>query len=281
MDPMKKSDVMKKKILITGAGGEVGKVLASSLSGRYDLVLTDIRKPDSAPDCVFHPVDINDGLAFRPLCTGVHTVVHLAAVADENAPWDPLLQNNIIGLYKVFEAAADAGCRRMIFASSIYAVDGYPKGVLIRPAMPVRPPTLYGATKAFAEALGSFYAYERNLPTICLRLGWVLGIHDRYMSMLNRSLETVITHDDLIRLFIAAIEAPDRIRFGIFHGLSDNRRKRLDIQETIDMLGYRPRDDAFGLAIANERKSKADRSVHLFLRRVLGYLKRRFRAENH
>jgi uronate dehydrogenase len=272
---MKPSDTAKKKILITGAAGKIGTLITQPLHERYDLCLVDIRKPAQLSNCDFYPVDITDYNAFRPLCNGVHTIVHLAAIADENSQWEPLLQNNIIGLHNVFEAAADAGCRRMIFASSIYAVHGYPKGIMVHTGMPARPLTLYGATKAFGEALGSFYAYQSNLHTICLRLGWVLDNKNRHMTNHNRSLDTVITYDDVISLFVAAIEAPKNIRFGIFQGLSNNRRKRLDIQDTIEILDYHPRDDAYKLAIANTMSNKSRHERNFSLHSLAHYIKKR------
>ena len=55
--------------------------------------------------------------------------VHLAATPG--APDDPegffgsLLPLNIIGCYNAFQAAAAAGCKRIVFASSVNAVLGY------------------------------------------------------------------------------------------------------------------------------------------------------------
>ncbi len=273
---MNSLETSKKRILITGAAGKVGTLITRHLHGQYDLRLTDIQKPFQLSGCDFHQVDICDYNAFRPLCERVHMVVHLAAIADENSSWEPLLQNNIIGLYNVFEAAADAGCKRMIFASSIYAVDGYPENVVVHTGMPVRPPTLYGATKAFGEALGSFFADQRNLPTICLRLGWVLESNHRHMNKNNRSLNTIITYDDVIRLFIAAIDAPEKLRFGIFHGLSNNRRKRLDIQDATDIINYNPQDDAYKLAKANTMNNKPRRFPDITIPRLVNYIKKRF-----
>ena len=48
----------------------------------------------------------------------------------------------------------------------------------------------------------------------------------------------------------ASIDAPDDLRFGVFHGVSDNRWKRLDISDARRVLGYAPEDDAFALARA-------------------------------
>jgi hypothetical protein len=64
-------------------------------------------------------------------------------------------------------------------------------------------------------------------------------------------LDIVLTYEDLIRLITASIDAPDDLRFGIFHGISNNRRKRLDISNAQELLKYEPQDDAFELARRN------------------------------
>jgi hypothetical protein len=47
---------------------------------------------------------------------------------------------------------------------------------------------------------------------------------------------------------VACIDAPDTLCFGVFHGVSNNRWKRLDISDARAILGYAPEDDAFALA---------------------------------
>jgi nucleoside-diphosphate-sugar epimerase len=108
--------------------------------------------------------------AIRSHFTGQDTVVHLAADPRHTAPWASLLPNNIIGTYNVLQAAQEAGCRRVILASSLHAVLGYGPEVVVRGDMPPRPADLYGASKAWAEALGHVYA-QRGLSVLCVRIG--------------------------------------------------------------------------------------------------------------
>ena len=83
-----------------------------------------------------------------------------------------LLQLNVVGAYNAFEAARAAGCKRIVFASSIGAVDGYRDEGLIHTAWdaPVWPTTAYGATKCFGEALGRVYASTHGLSCVAVRL---------------------------------------------------------------------------------------------------------------
>lgn len=239
-------------VLITGAAGRIGSFLSRTFADRYDLVLTDARPLDDAP-APFSEADISDFDALRRLCDDVDTVVHLAADPSTHATWDSLLPRNVVGVYNVFEAAQQAGCRRVVFASSINAVIGYPHEMQIHTSQPVRPGNLYGATKAWGEALACYYADQRGLSAICLRFGWVTPRdmphvpHDHLLSM-------GLTYEDLGRLVAASIDAPDDVRFGIFHGVSNNRFKRLDITDARAILGYAPEDDVFALAAAKERQ---------------------------
>lgn len=237
------------KVLITGAAGEIGGFLAQNLPAeRYSLVLADIRQPEYSHIAPFINMDITDQDQFTAACEGVDTVVHLAADRRTYATWETLLPLNIIGAFHVFEAARLAGCRRVIFASSINTGNGYPKDVQLRTDMLTHPGNLYGATKVWGEAVAQVYADQHNLSCLCLRFGWVTN-HERIRTVTDPDmLSRCITYEDVMRLIIACIDAPDDLRFGVFNGLSNNQHKKLDISAARDILGYDPQDDAFKIS---------------------------------
>jgi len=68
---------MNKKILITGASGRIGSLIARELGQQYDFVLTDIREPTESYGFPFMLADLADMAATRPLFTDIHTVIHL------------------------------------------------------------------------------------------------------------------------------------------------------------------------------------------------------------
>lgn len=236
------------KVLITGAAGRIGSSLTRDLRDRYELALTDVRQPDESYGQRFVAANIDDFEAIRAVCADVDTVIHLAADPSTEATWDSLLPRNIVGTYNVFEAARQAGCRRVIYASSVNAVSGYDSEVQVHTNMPVRPPNLYGATKAWGEALARFYADRHNISMICLRFGWVISRDDARLRPNHNLLSIGLTYHDLTKLVVAGIDAQNDVRFGIFHGVSNNRWKRLDISDTRAVLGYAPEDDVFALA---------------------------------
>jgi uronate dehydrogenase len=248
-----------RKVLITGAAGRLGSRLTRALAGRYDLVLSDVREPADTGGAPFVRADLTDLDAMRALCRGVDTVVHLGADPSMNAVWESLLPNNLVGAYNMFLAAKEAGCRRVIFASSVNAVFGYPPDVQVSLDAPGRPINLYGATKCWGEALASVFSGQ-GLSCICLRFGWVIAPDDEELVAGHEYLDIALTYDDLARLVGCAIDAPDTLRLGTFHGISNNRFKRLDISETRRVLGYEPVDDAFAMTgMADVVRAKPDR----------------------
>ena len=233
-------------VLITGAAGRIGSFLTRHLQGRYDFVLADVRQPEETLGYPFFTADVAELDDMRRICHGIDTVVHLAADPNTQATWESLLPRNVVGVYNIFQAAREAGCRRVIFASSVNVVSGYPAEVQVQTSMPARPPNLYGATKAWGEAVARFYADQHGLSAVCLRFGWVIKRDTTFRAA--SPLDLALTYEDLARLIVVSIDAPDEVRFGIFHGLSNNRWNRLDISETRSVLGYEPQDDAFVLA---------------------------------
>lgn len=236
------------KVLITGASGKIGQLLVRHLKDRYSLVLTDIKEPAEHFGFPFTIADISDFSSIRPLFDSVDTVIHLAADYRREAPWESLLPNNIIGLYNVFEGAHQAGCKKMIYASSINSVDGYPEDIQIKTTMPVAPANLYGASKAWGEAVGRFYSDMKGISVYCLRLGAVTDENEpRIKGSKNISwLHMMLTHRDMLNIVDGCLNTNHP--FVMVHGISDNLMKRLDISDTKEKLGYAPQDDAFELA---------------------------------
>lgn len=239
---------MTRKVLITGAAGEIGSFLAANLSAdKYDLALADIRQPEYEHNFPFSELDISNLEQFQAACDGINTVVHLAADRRTTAPWETLLPANVIGAYNAFEAAHQASCRRIIFASSVHAGSGYPQEIQVKPDMPPHPGNLYGASKVWGEAVARVYADQHELSCLCLRFGWVGRRNDSRKLNNPSAPDMYITYEDITHLIEVCIDAPDDVRYGIFNGVSDNRYKKLDITNGREILGYDPQDDGFAL----------------------------------
>jgi UDP-glucose 4-epimerase len=235
----------KRSVLVTGAAGHIGSYFAEQSSELYDLRLMVLETDDVSPlqgkgEIVV--ADLADLNALKSIMAGIDTVVHLAADPSPDATWDSLLPNNIVGTYNAMVAARAAGCRRVVYASSIHAVSGYPVDVQVKTNEPVNPGDLYGVTKCFGEALGRYLAEQEGLSVIALRIGAFQPLSTARDPSSVGMLDAFVSRRDLTQLIQLSIDA-EEIRFAIFHGLSNNRYKRLDISDARDRLGYAPVDD--------------------------------------
>jgi NAD+ dependent glucose-6-phosphate dehydrogenase len=238
----------KTRVLITGASGNIGKMLTSRFADRYDLVLLGTRDATTEEGLPVHGADVRDLDALVPHMGGVDTVVHLAGDASPQATWESVSEVNILGTRNVLEAARLAGVRRVVFASSNHAMGMYDRDgqwPVYTHQLP-RPDSLYGVSKVFGETIGRFYHDEYGLEFIALRIGWstkdVGNIDDDVLHAMW------LSPDDTARVIRCAIEA--KVPFGIYYAISDNPNRRWDLTNTMLELGYRPQDsweDALGL----------------------------------
>ena len=229
-----------RRVLLTGAAGRIGACLRGGLRDDLEeLRLTDLHAPEPppVPPETFVAANLTDAEAVARAVEGVEAVVHLGAVPSE-AAFDQLLGPNLVGAFNVFDAARRAGVRRLVYASSNHVSGFYPVDERLSGAEPPRPDGLYGATKAFGEALARMYSDRFGLEVICVRIGSFderpTEPHELYMWL---------SPDDAVRLFRACLSAPD-IRFLTVYGASANSRSWWDLGEAAGRLGYEPQDDA-------------------------------------
>ena len=167
------------RIVVTGAGGFVGRRLVAMLAG-HDVVAVDVRK-DGIP--VSPRVQAIGGDLADPAVLaaafgeGCDAVVHLATVPGGAAEENPARAKrvNVDATIALVDAAARAGRRpRFVFASSI-AVFGAPLPSSVDDATPVLPKLLYGAHKAMMEQWIATLSRRGAIDGISLRLPGVVA----------------------------------------------------------------------------------------------------------
>ncbi len=245
---------MTKNVLITGMSGLIGGLLKDHLieSGGYDLTALNRRAVEGVRTV---QADIADLDAIRPAFEGQDVVVHLAAYLGSQ-DWEGQHAGNVVGTYNVFEAAREAGVKRVIFASSGNAIRGFEKvppysdiaaGNYDRvPAdfrrlthEDVRPEALYGAAKVWGEALARHFSDAFDMSMICVRIGLVTqGNRPRVV----RDNAVYLSHRDIASHLKACIDAPDDLGFGIFFAVSNNRWNYRDLSHSKEVLGWEPQD---------------------------------------
>jgi NAD+ dependent glucose-6-phosphate dehydrogenase len=248
------------KVAVTGSAGNIGKRLCADLQRDHQVVAIDVR--DAAVIA-----DVRDFEAVKRALEGCDAVVHLGGMSPTDTPWQAVYEVNIGGTYNVYEAARQAGCNRIIFASSNHAMGWYEveaakpalyrgkSGVLVRTDDPVRPDTYYGVSKVFGEALGRYYSDACGMSVVCIRIGSV-NEADRAegsgaeLSYLGASPEvraerlktTWMSHRDLARLIRAILERP--VPYAIVYGIGDNPNRFYDLEPGRALFGFWPLDGA-------------------------------------
>ncbi len=237
------------RVLITGAGGRVATAFRQFAGHRYDFRLAEkeaglishLRSNDEVLT-----FDITDIEACRAACANIDTVLHLAADPSADADFcSSLMNNNILGTFNIFRAAKDAGCQRVVFASSAQAVEGYPLDYQVRPDDAPKPKNMYGASKAFGEGIAAYFAHQEGLSALSVRIANFTTL-EAGQQISARDMSAFLSHRDAADLLDRCIRVT-KVQHAVVHGISNNRYKRLSLEETTRLLDYYPEDDAFTL----------------------------------
>ncbi len=246
---------------ITGGAGRIGRTLAEGLPEGYEITLVDRRPGEDLPArCRFIQAELSREEEVRGIFDGLDAVIHLAANPSTRAPWDGVLNDNIVATYNVFEEARRASVRKLVFASTNHVQNGYVMGEtpreldasyvkahgLIRLGDPPAPDSLYGVSKLFGEDLGRYYARLFGIQFVALRLGWAAP--DTYSPTRrdeaneNHLRALFLSKRDSIQLVTRALEVD--ADYLVAYGISDNKDRFFDLSETTEKLGYHPEDGA-------------------------------------
>lgn len=227
-----------KRLLLTGAAGNLGRELRPRLKNYCDVLRLSHRSEIGAPAPgeEIEIASLEDKTQMMHLLKGVDAVVHMGGVSTEQ-PWEPILAGNIIGAVNLYESARLNGTKRIIFASSNHVTGFYRQDEVISPKSTPKPDGFYGLSKAFGEDLAQLYWDRWGIETVSLRIGSSFEYpKDR------RMLATWMSYDDLERLVVAALTAPI-VGHSIIYGVSDNQTSWWD-NTPAKHIGYKPKDSS-------------------------------------
>jgi uronate dehydrogenase len=228
-----------KPVLLTGASGNLGRMLTKALSAEgWTLRLTDITPfPDTVPPgAVFTRADLNDGVTILRLAEGCGAIVHLGGVSVER-PFEEVLGPNIRGLYHIYEAARRERAR-VIFASSNHSIGFHERTESIGADTQFLPDGFYGLSKAYGELMGRLYWFKHGVESVFIRIG------SCFPEPTNaRMLASWLSFPDLARL-VSRCVTTKTVGCRVVWGASNNARMTWWRDDDRDALGWEPKDSA-------------------------------------
>jgi UDP-glucose 4-epimerase len=213
------------RVLITGAGGNLGRVLAPALAERgHEPVLFDNR-PLETP----YPFLLGDATRKEDVLEavqGVDAVVHGAALhgihlAKYTA--DDFWNLNVTGAHHIYEAARTHGVRKVLLCSTmgVYGESIVPDAdgvAVVTEALPLKPADIYGLSKKLCEELAEFYSRRHDVQTIAYRLG--MFVPEGFVRYGFRLLKGGVDDRDVAQAFLLGLEN-EGVRFDAFNIMAD------------------------------------------------------------
>ncbi|MBI1901012.1 MAG: NAD(P)-dependent oxidoreductase [Planctomycetia bacterium] len=245
------------RVLVTGAGGYIGRRLTAGLEGEFELRLGDVWPID---DPRFVGLDVTDPRQAYAAAQGIEAIIHLAIASGHEGEHEDDEFNgrrfdvNVKGTMNVLSAARRAGVRRFVFTSSLMVVWGYQPPALVASHAPARPVGTYAVTKHLGEVLCEDAARNEGLSIVCLRIPKPVDVDDPVWKK-GPVRPQWLAFPDLIQAYRLALLVRE-IGFEIITVVGESSRRRWDLSKAERVLGYRPtcrlEDLGFRLGEENE-----------------------------
>lgn len=213
------------KVLITGAGGNLGRVLAPVLEEKgYEPILMDYRSVES--QYTFIQGDVTNKEDVYKAVQGVDAIVHAAALHGihlSKYSREDYWRLNVEGTLHIYEAAREFGVKKVLLCSTMgvygHSIKPSPDSfAVVHEDMPLLPGDFYGLSKKLCEEMGQFYSRCHNIQTIAYRLG--MFVPEDFFRYGVRLLKGGVDDRDVAQAFILGLEN-DNIAFDAFNIMAE------------------------------------------------------------
>ena len=205
----------KKRVLVTGAGGSIGRELCLQIArwhparlvllghGENSIFETLVELNSAYPALTIKPVigDIRDLQRLNSVFKEQQPQILFHAAAHKHVPLmevniEEAITNNIIGTRNVIQAAINQDVERLVLISTDKAI---------------RPANVMGATKRLAEMIVLDAAQRTSRAFSVVRFGNVLGSRGSVVPLFKQQIARggpiTVTHPDMQRYFMTIPEA--------------------------------------------------------------------------
>ena len=231
------------KVLITGAGGNLGRVLAPALAKQgHDPVLMDYRAINTSYRYI--QGDVTRRADVRAAVQDVDAIVHAAALHGihlSKYSRDDYWNLNVAGTYNIYEAAKEAGIKKILLCSTMGVYGQSVKAseigfAIVTEDLPLLPRDFYGQSKKICEDLAAFYSRNDGLQTIAYRLG--MFVPENFIHYGFRLLKGGVDDRDVAQAFLLGL-SNETISFDAFNIMAEVPFNRAELSEwKEDPLGF-------------------------------------------
>jgi len=170
-------------ILVTGASGLIGMAFRERLSGGSDNVIATDATNYGRDDSTLTVARLEDRSAMEKLIQqgAISHIAHCGAISGPMMARDnpmAIVESNILGTATLLDIARRAGVKRFVFCSSISVYGDVGSGIITEDT-PLRPTSIYGASKVAGEQLLRGFATESGFEGVSLRLARIYGPYRR------------------------------------------------------------------------------------------------------
>lgn len=239
------------KILVTGASGQLGRVIVTQLRSRKDEVLgIDITKSATTDEII----DIRNKDAVDKILAGIDAIIHTAALHGKhhelNYPRKAFVETNINGTLNLLDGAVKNGVKKFLYTSttSIYgtAMVGDKQAVWIDEHLTPEPRDIYDITKLTCELLCKDYFEKEDLETVVLRVSRFFPESEN--EKVNYRLYRGLDEEDGAMAHLLALEKNFQ-SFEVFNISNKSPFKKTDLLELYHhpkdtILKYHPKAEA-------------------------------------
>jgi UDP-glucose 4-epimerase len=198
------------KVLISGGGGNLGRVLAPALEeAGHEPLLMDNRALESPHETVLG--DVREKAELVQALRNVDAVVHAAALHGihlEKYTTDEFWDLNVAGTRNVYEAARELGIGKVLLCSTmgVYGEGAREAGEppMITEDLSLEPSDVYGLSKRLSEEIAAFYYRRHGIRTIAYRLG--MFVPESFVAYGFRLLKGGVDDRDVAQAFLLGLE---------------------------------------------------------------------------
>jgi len=170
-------------ILVTGASGLIGMALRERLSERSDNVIATDATSYGRDDASLKIARLEERGAMEEFIRqgAISHIAHCGAISGPMMARDnpmSIVESNILGTATLLDIARRSGVRRFVFCSSVSVYGDVGPGIITEET-PLRPTSIYGASKATGEQLLRGFATEGGFEGVSLRVARVYGPYRR------------------------------------------------------------------------------------------------------